>query len=137
MVRTGRTRAIVRTCTVLVPLAWALRVVASSLLGDDVILHEAPAGGRLAWFAFVSAGLTACLVFACLNRVLLYAVAWCIAGAAANVGELVATGAVADYIPLGVNRLSPGDVYLIGGLCLLVVAAARIVRDGAKRSRPA
>jgi hypothetical protein len=137
MVRTGRTRTIVLTCAVLVPLAWALRVLAIAALGDEVIFHEAPAGDRLAWFALVSTGLIACLVFACLNRILLHAVAWCIAGAAANVGELVATGAVADYIPLGVNRLSPGDVYLIVGLCLLALAAGRIVRDGARRSRTA
>jgi hypothetical protein len=96
-----------------------------------VLLHYEPLSAGL-FFAslFVPTALIATLTILCLNRVLLHAVAWCTAGAVANLGELLATGAVADYLPVGESWLSPGDVYLAVGLGLLVLGAVKVVYDG-------
>jgi len=133
LVTTGRTTTIVSTCLALALLAWALRPVVSLLSADHVLLHHVALGDRLFAFIFVSAALIGCLVVVCLNRVLLHAVAWCTAGATANLGELVLTGSVADYVPIGDHRLSAGDVYVSVGIMLLALGALKVVFDGRTR----
>jgi hypothetical protein len=65
--------------------------------------------------------------------VLLHAVSWILAGAASSLGELLATGSVADYVPVGQHRVSPGDLYLSVGIGLLALGALKVVYDGRAR----
>ena len=130
-VTTGRTATIASTVLALAFLAWVLRPIVGAVAPEVVLLHhkDVSAGLFLA-FIFVPAALIVTLTIMCLNRVLLHAVAWCAAGAAANLGELLATGAVADYVPVGATRFSPGDVYLSVGVGLLALGAVKVVYDG-------
>jgi len=72
-------------------------------------------------------------VVRCLNRMLLHAVAWCTAGALANLGELLLTGAVADYIKAAGRVWSPGDAYLTVALGLLGLGVLKVIYDGSMR----
>ena len=138
LVRTGRTVTILATIAVLAPLGWAVRAVVTTTAPDDVFHHHAALSAeRLLSFAAVPAALIATLVVICLNRVILHAVAWFIAGAATNFGELLATGAVANYIHVGDYAASPGDAYLSAGLALLAVGATKVLYDGHRRAAAA
>jgi hypothetical protein len=134
LVTTGRTRTLARTCVILAALGWALRPVVSALAPGSVLLHEGlPPERVLVTFAVVPTALIALLVVVCLNRVLLHATAWCTAGILTNLGEIVATGSVADYVQIGQRIASPGDVYMGVGFCLLGLGGAKVVYDGYRR----
>jgi hypothetical protein len=129
-------RTLLRSWLVLATLGWALRPVVTELAPGSVLLHEGlPPERLLVSFVVVTAALIALLVVVCLNRLLLHAVAWCTAGMLTNVGELVATGSVADYLQIGQRLASPGDIYMGVGFCLLGVGGARVVYDGHRRGR--
>ena len=133
---TGRTRTLLRTCLALAIVGWALRPIVSAVAPERVFLHEGLPPERFLLTAFVvPAALIALLVVVCLNRVLLHAVAWCTAGIATNLGELLATGSVADYLQIGQRVASPGDVYMGVGFCLLGLGGAKVVYDGYRRDR--
>jgi hypothetical protein len=137
-VTTGRTRTLVRTWLILAALAWVLRPIVSALAPGSVLLHEGlPPERLLASLVVVTTALICLLVVVCLNRLLLHAVAWCTAGMATNLGELVATGSVADYLQIGQRLASPGDVYMGVGFCLLALGGVKVVYDGHRRDRTA
>jgi hypothetical protein len=128
----------VRTCLVLAVIGWALRPIVTGLAPQSVFLHEGlPSQRLLLSFIVVPTALIALLVVVCLNRLLLHAVAWCTAGIATNLGELLATGSVADYVQIGQRIASPGDIYMGVGFCLLGLGGARVVVDGYRRDRAA
>jgi hypothetical protein len=136
LVTSGRTATIVLTALGLSLLAWGLRPIVGAVAPDAVWLHHKELSpGLLLAFIFFPGALIVTLTILCLNRVLLHGVAWCTAGAVANLGELVATGAVADYVQVGASRNSPGDMYLNVGFCLLVLGALKIVCDSRRRER--
>jgi hypothetical protein len=117
-------------------LAWLSRPVVGALAAPSVYLHHKTLDpGQALGFVLVAGVLIVVfVVVACLNRVLLHAVAWCTAGLVANLGELLLTGAVADYIPVGGNAWSPGDVYLSVGIVLLGLGALKVIFDAATRA---
>jgi hypothetical protein len=132
LVTTGRTATMLWTSTGLALLAWCIRS-AGVVAPEHVVLHEAPVD--LPSLLVAPGLLIVLLVVICLNRVLLHGVAWIAAGVMANYGELIGTGALADYIPVGRSLWSPGDVYLTVGTALLALGAIKVVADGLARSR--
>ena len=129
-----RTETIIRITVTLALLGWFLRPVVGAFAPGDVVLHRVPVDAELVvGFIATPAVVVALLVVRCLNRVLLHAVAWLCAGCATNLGELLITGAVADYIPVRARLFSPGDVYLSVGIALLGLGALKVVHDGRHR----
>jgi hypothetical protein len=131
LVTTGRTATILWTTVGLSCLAWIASAVVSTVAPERVLLHAVPLD--LPGFLTIPGLLILLLVVICLNRLILHGVAWITAGCVANGGELLATGAVADYIPIRGSAWSLGDVDLAVGIGLLALGALQVVAGGLTR----
>jgi len=130
MVTTGRVKTLVSVTVILVLAHWAARWAVLQWAPEMANPHHVP----FPWEGLLSLPvLVMALTVFCLNRVILMGVACVLGGAAANLSELAAHGAVVDFIFHSWPRegfASVGDVCLLVGVVLLAVGALVVITPG-------